>query len=80
MGRAPPAGPRLAGQLASVTGGTGEGRRLEASGRLDEAEAVYLRWLKERPGDVLALNLLGLLCHRRGRHSEAAELIAGPSN
>lgn len=50
-------------------------RRLEEEGRLAEAEAAYAAILKNEPGEVVALNLLGLLRHRQGRHREAADFI-----
>ncbi len=61
--------------MAALTGKIEEARRLEQTGRLDEAEAIYLRLLEAHPRDVTALNLAGLLCHRRGRHSESEALI-----
>jgi Flp pilus assembly protein TadD len=61
--------------MAGLTGELAEAGRLERDGKFDAAEALYLRLLKRRPNDVAALNLLGLLCHRRGQHEEAAKLI-----
>jgi Flp pilus assembly protein TadD len=61
--------------MAAVTGKIDEAHGLEQIGRLDEAEAIYLRLLEADPHDVTVLNLLGLLCHRRGRNSESAALI-----
>jgi len=51
-------------------------RRLEQAGRHVEAEATYAAILRDDPGEVSVLNLLGLLQHRQGRHHEAAGLIA----
>ncbi len=61
--------------MASVASDLAEAQRLEAAGRLAEAEEAYRAILRGAPRDVTALNLLGLLCHRQGRHAEAAELI-----
>ncbi len=67
--------PEASVRLAAVTGATEEARRFETAGRLDETEVNFRRRLKEQPRDVTTLNLLGLLCHRQGRHAEAAGLI-----
>jgi Flp pilus assembly protein TadD len=61
--------------MATLSAGIAAARRLEEAGRIAEAEAAYLAILKDEPREVSALNLLGLLCHRQGRHREAADLI-----
>ncbi len=61
--------------MALLSAEHAEALRLEQAGRLPDAEAVYLAILKRQPHDVAALNLLGLLQHRQGRHGEAADLI-----
>ena len=48
---------------------------LHRQGRLDEAEALYRRLLKRRPGDADALHFLGLLSHQRGDTAAAIELV-----
>ena len=45
-------------------------------GRLDEAEAAYRSVLADEPANPDALHLLGVLRAQRGRHDEAARLIA----
>jgi tetratricopeptide (TPR) repeat protein/ADP-heptose:LPS heptosyltransferase len=52
-----------------------EGRRLQAAGRLAEAEAIYRSLLKRDERDAEALHLLGAAAHQAGRDLEAAELI-----
>lgn len=44
---------------------------LQQAGHLDEAERLYLRVLAEDPQEVNALQLLGLIDKRRGRHTQA---------
>ncbi len=61
--------------MAALSTEFAEALRLEEAGRLPDAEAAYLAILKRQPRDVAALNLLGLLQHRQGRHGEAADLI-----
>ena len=61
--------------MATLNAELAEARRLEGAGQLAGAEAAYLAILKRQPRDVVALNLLGLLQHRLGRHSEGADLI-----
>lgn len=48
---------------------------LHKRGRLAEAEAVYLRLLRERPNDADALHFLGLLRMHQGRRPAAIELV-----
>lgn len=45
-------------------------------GRLDEAESAYRGVLDDAPGHPDALHLLGVLHAQRGRHADAARLIA----
>jgi protein O-GlcNAc transferase len=45
------------------------------AGRLDEAELLYGQILRERPGHVDALQMLGMLAQQRGRGVEAVELL-----
>jgi len=47
----------------------------EAAGRLDEAEIVLNRLLAEDPDRPHALHLLGLVSYRKGRTTEAIELV-----
>jgi tetratricopeptide (TPR) repeat protein len=51
-------------------------RSLLASGRLDEAESLYRDVLRARPGEVEALEGLGVLKFQRGRADEAMTLLA----
>ena len=49
---------------------------LHRQGRLDEAEKIYRRVLKNDRNDFNALHLLGMLNHQRGKAGEAYSLIA----
>lgn len=49
--------------------------RLQAAGRIAEAERIYGEVLKSNPGQPDALNLLGLIAAQRGRFDMAATLI-----
>ncbi len=49
---------------------------LQQSGRLAEAEGLYLQILRAAPGDFATLLLLGILRHSQGRNDEALALIA----
>ena len=48
---------------------------LHRQGRLDEAEKIYRRVLKNDRNDFNALHLLGMLNHQRGKSGEAYSLI-----
>ncbi len=48
---------------------------LHRQGRLDEAEKIYRRVLKNNRNDFNALHLLGMLNHQRGKSGEAYSLI-----
>ena len=48
---------------------------LHRQGRLDEAEKIYRRVLKNDRNDFNALHLLGMLNHQRGKAGEAYSLI-----
>lgn len=61
--------------MAGVESDLAKAQRLEEAGKIAEAEGAYRAILQRAPQDVAALNLLGLLCHRQGRHAEAADLI-----
>jgi len=50
--------------------------RLQAAGRLAEAEAGYRAVLAARPGQIEALELLARLCRQRGELAEALRLYA----
>ena len=45
------------------------------AGRLHEAEQLYRQILAQRPEQVDALHLLGIIAHQVGRHDTAVELI-----
>ena len=45
------------------------------SGRLAEAESIYLQVLTAAPNQSDALHLLGVLCSQRGQHDQAVEYI-----
>ena len=45
------------------------------AGRLDQAAALYRAVLAAQPGHADALNLIGVIAHQRGDHSQAIELI-----
>src|ERR1700675_2860008 len=49
---------------------------LHQSGRLAEAEPLYLEVLEAAPGDFAAQLLLGMLRGQQGRNPEALELLA----
>jgi tetratricopeptide (TPR) repeat protein len=49
---------------------------LHQQGRLDDAEKLYNRALKEQRDSFDALHLLGMLNHQRGKYAEAQRLIA----
>ena len=49
--------------------------QVHRQGKLDEAETLYRRVLRERPRHVDALHFLGVLLHSRGQSAEAAGLI-----
>lgn len=52
-----------------------EGIQDHQSGRLADAERIYLQILQNDSRDVNALHLLGLIRHQTGRHAEAVETI-----
>jgi tetratricopeptide (TPR) repeat protein len=49
--------------------------QLHQSGRLDEAESGYRRWLAEKPDDPEVLHLLGILRGQRGDIAEGLRLV-----
>jgi len=75
-------GPRFAGHFAAAMSGLWtrwlftEALRNQQAGRLDEAEALYLRTLAENTDHADALHNLGLLQQHTGRRDQAAETIA----
>ena len=52
------------------------GYGLQRSGQLDRAEAQYREALRQDPGNIHALNLLGVICVNTDRAAEAVQLIA----
>ena len=52
------------------------GYGLQRSGHLEQAEARYRQALRQDPGNIHALNLLGVICVNTDRAAEAVELIA----
>lgn len=52
------------------------GYGLQRLGQLDQAEVQYREALRQDPGNIHALNLLGVICINTDRAAEAAELIA----
>ena len=66
-----PESPPEAGWRAALV----EGERLQRSGRLAEAEAIYRRVLAESPGHPDALGLLASIAQAVGRHADAVRLL-----
>jgi tetratricopeptide (TPR) repeat protein len=52
-----------------------QAHQLQKSGKLPEAERLYRQILKQDVNNVVALNLLGVLCINSGRANEAEKLI-----
>ena len=50
-------------------------KEYQNQGRLDEAEAIYLKILEIDGSNAEAFHLLGLICHARGNFDVAAEAI-----
>ena len=44
-------------------------------GRLSEAETIYQQLLHSDPNQPVALNLLGVIAHQKGRNDTAVDLI-----
>lgn len=49
--------------------------RLHQKGEVAEAEAMYVRLLREQPDHAGAWQLLGVALHQRGEHEAALDLI-----
>src|SRR4051812_26583125 len=49
--------------------------QLHTSGKLTEAEAMYLKVLDRAPNEAAALHLFGVLRHQQGRNAEALDLV-----
>ncbi|HZL38505.1 MAG TPA: tetratricopeptide repeat protein [Tepidisphaeraceae bacterium] len=55
--------------------GLSEAARLQAAGRLSEAEALCRKALRQRPDDAEACHLLGTILHQQGRTPDAADVM-----
>ena len=64
-------GPELPTSISPIE----DAASLHRQGRLDEAEKIYRRVLKNNRNDFNALHLLGMLNHQRGKSGEAYSLI-----
>jgi tetratricopeptide (TPR) repeat protein len=79
-GASPAAVDRLAALAVELAPGEPavEGELVRAQlqlGRLDDAEEALERWRRQRPDDLLSIELAGLLAAGRGRNEEAVALL-----
>lgn len=67
--------PPQPGDLARLQAELDAAIKLHQSGKLDEAEAAYIRILERAPSQPDALNLLGVIQSEKNRHERALDLL-----
>jgi len=63
-------------RVADISRNYQSGYEHHRAGRLDRAETMYRKVLRDAPGHVDALHNLGIIAHARGRHKYAIQLIS----